>query len=321
MRRLLLSLLLLASIIASAGAEGTLTFSQDVHILQPVMNALSSAYADESISFESAVVTKSVSAGDGIHIITLELDGESYSMAVDESRLSAVSATLHELLQYAPADIEEPSLDYIYNTSYSSVSLPEKGTKGRVYHLKSPEGKTLATFIGESQRYSAVTLEPFYIKDAYTSLPLEKGVGMKMAISGSFIFAPTFRASGRITLSYLPLFYPFMPTIGAVYLSDRNGKSVYAASLGIDYRLSLGRIFDTGFTLIEDAAINASLYLLGGYNGSAAFGGGWAIHYEHTLNSYIFWFAGAGQDVIWSLGSKAIEVNQYTFNIGAGVLL
>lgn len=321
MRKLLLSLLLLSLMLSSAAAA-TLTVAADAELPQAVREQLSAALDREAEAASAADLSAHVSnvleAEGGIYILTLELNGSEYRVAIDGNDRSSAADVLHELMQYT-REGQGPSLDYIYGNSYSSVSL-EEPTSGRVYRLKGEGGKTLALFVGEKAHYGAVELSPFYVREAYTGLPLEKGIGLKISASAGFIFAPEFRVGGKVMFSYLPLLHPFSPQLGFSYLTDRNGGGVYLGVLGAGYSLSLGSIFPVRFTLVEDGTISASVFLAAGYDGGFAGGGGWSVQYEHAITSWLYWSVGGGQDVIWSVRQNAISVNQYSFTAGMGVL-
>lgn len=324
MRKLLLSLLLSSVILASASAAGTLTVASEAEVPASVMAQLASALDRESAYTADGNLTAHILRASeveaGICILTIEIDGKEYRLAVDSNDRHSAEDVLHELLQYSREGGEGPSLDYIYGSSYSSITI-DGSSSGRVYRLKGDNGRTIATFIGESGNSGAVLLSPFYIREAYTGLSLEKGAGVKISASADFIFAPEFRAGGKVMVSYLPLLYPFSPVLGFSYLTDRMGSGVYSAILGAGYTLSLGSLFPVHFTLVEDGAISASVFLSAGYDGGFAWGGGWSVRYEHAISSWLYWSAGGGQDVIWSMEQNAISVNQYSLNIGLGVLL
>lgn len=324
MRKLLLSLLLLSAITFSVSSAASLTVAAGAPVPASLEAQLRSALEREAGYTAggnmSAHIADAVEAEGGIYILTLEIDGSVYRIAVDSNDRHSAENVLHELLQYSLEEGEGAVLDYIYGSSYSSTSIT--GTSnGRVYRLKDDNGRTIASFIGGKNQYGAVALAPFYIKEAYTGLPLEKGIGLKISAAANLIFAPDFRAGGKALVSYLPLLYPFSPVTGFSYLPDRNGGGVYSGLLGVSYTLSLGSVFPLRFTLVEDGAVSASVYLSAGYDGGFAWGGGWSVQYEHALSSWLYWFMGGGQDVIWSMRQSAVSVNQYSLNIGMGVLL
>ena len=320
MRKLLLSVLLSILIIASLGAKGSLTIKNELSLPLPLKERLIHTYEKLSGVDSDIVISDVLEREDGIFILTLLVEGESYRLALNGNELSTVDDSFKNFLVYLPKTSEGEVLNYIYTPSYSSISLKKKSA-GQVYHLKGENGKSIATFISDKERYGSSTLNPFYIKESYVNLPLEKGLGLRVTTNIGLIFSPEVRVSGKVMLSTLPFTYPFMPTIGFSYLKDRNDNNVYTLLAGASYHLSLGRVFSSHFTLVEDGSLSANVALVLGTNGNLVYGSSWTLMYEHAISNNLFWSLGVGQETLWQKSSSSVVVSQYTLNIGMGVLL
>lgn len=249
---------------------------------------------------------------------------EGYTLAFDRKDLQdSMESEVRSFFTY-PVFIEASSsatLDYIYGSSYSSLSL-EDARKGEVYDLVVPQtGKSISRFIVSScdENTGLVQFDPVYIRKAYAGLPLVKKGSWAVSLAFSQVFSPEYAAAGSVRVKNTAWLYPFSLSLG--FETGQAGDEIYFASLaGIEYNAYLGSLFDSSFTLIQDAHLYAGADLLLGYCGGFVWGASWRAGYAHNISRSISWSIGYENIILNSIQEKKDLLIQHRLSIGIGVM-
>lgn len=321
-KKFVLSILLLLSLLplfpAVTVTDGTGEGGEYKEAFQKILgDELSILWKNEEIEVK---IVSIVSPFEGVDILTLALMGREYEIAVNKSNVNAsIKSAAQEVLLYA-LEGEGETLDYIYLSSYSSLSLP-KARKGTVYFLMSPEGKILADLSLLRQEEGVSELEPLYVKRAYAGLELEKSLSIQIRADVGLIFSPSLKASGRINVKKTNWLYPFNPSIGFTYINDYYGVNSYFGMLGIEYVLPFASLFTNRFTLIQDGGLIANASVLLGYDDGFALGCDIFVAYQHFVSPHFSWNLGVSYSYVVSKAlSWSPSVDQLALQAGMGAL-
>ena len=223
-----------------------------------------------------------------------------------------------------PVFIEASSsgtLDYIYGSSYSSLSL-EDARRGEVFDLVVPHsGKNISRFIVSScdEDTGLVQLDPVYIGKAYAGLPLVEKGSWALTLAFSQVFSPEYAASGSLRIKNTAWLYPFSLSLG--FETGQAGDDIYSASLaGIEYNAYLGSLLDSSFTLIQDAHLYAGVDLVLGFCDGFVWGASWRAGYAHNISRSISWSIGYENIILNSIQEKKDLLIQHRLTIGIGVM-
>ena len=249
---------------------------------------------------------------------------EGYTLAFDRRNLhDSMESEVRAFFTY-PVFIEASSsgtLDYIYGSSYSSLSL-EDARRGEVYDLVVPRsGKSISRFIVSScdEDTGLVQLDPVYIGKAYAGLPLVEKGSWALTLAFSQVFSPEYAASGSLRIKNTAWLYPFSLSLG--FETGQAGDDIYSASLaGIEYNAYLGSLLDSSFTLIQDAHLYAGADLVLGFCDGFVWGASWRAGYAHNISRSISWSIGYENIILNSIQEKKDLLIQHRLTIGIGVM-
>ena len=249
---------------------------------------------------------------------------EGYTLAFDRSNLhDSMESEVMAFFTY-PVFIEASSsgtLDYIYGSSYSSLSL-EDARRGEVYDLVVPRsGKSISRFIVSfcDEDTGLVQLDPVYIGKAYAGLPLVEKGSWALTLAFSQVFSPEYAASGSLRIKNTAWLYPFSLSLG--FETGQAGDDIYSASLaGIEYNAYLGSLLDSSFTLIQDAHLYAGADLVLGFCDGFVWGASWRAGYAHNISRSISWSIGYENIILNSIQEKKDLLIQHRLTIGIGVM-
>ena len=283
-----------------------------------------SLYADPSLGADESFIRQ-------LEKIINEEGGEIIPASAGTLRLTSYSEDENAVyvtiegytLAFDRKDLQDSmeSLDYIYGSSYSSLSL-EDARKGEVYDLVVPQtGKSISRFIVSScdEDTGLVQFDPVYIRKAYAGLPLVKKGSWAVSLAFSQVFSPEYAAAGSVRVKNTAWLYPFSLSLG--FETGQAGDEIYFASLaGIEYNAYLGSLFDSSFTLIQDAHLYAGADLLLGYCGGFVWGASWRAGYAHNISRSISWSIGYENIRLNSIQEKKDLLIQHRLSIGIGVM-
>ena len=249
---------------------------------------------------------------------------EGYTLAFDRRNLhDSMESEVRAFFTY-PVFIEASSsgtLDYIYGSSYSSLSL-EDARRGEVFDLVVPHsGKSISRFIVSScdEDTGLVQLDPVYIGKAYAGLPLVEKGSWALTLAFSQVFSPEYAASGSLRIKNTAWLYPFSLSLG--FETGQAGDDIYSASLaGIEYNAYLGSLLDSSFTLIQDAHLYAGADLVLGFCDGFVWGASWRAGYAHNISRSISWSIGYENIILNSIQDKKDLLIQHRLTIGIGVM-
>lgn len=249
---------------------------------------------------------------------------EGYTLAFDRRNLhDSMESEVRAFFTY-PVFIEASSsgtLDYIYGSSYSSLSL-EDARRGEVFDLVVPRsGKSISRFIVSScdEDTGLVQLDPVYIGKAYAGLPLVEKGSWALTLAFSQVFSPEYAASGSLRIKNTAWLYPFSLSLG--FETGQAGDDIYSASLaGIEYNAYLGSLLDSSFTLIQDAHLYAGADLVLGFCDGFVWGASWRAGYAHNISRSISWSIGYENIILNSIQEKKDLLIQHRLTIGIGVM-
>lgn len=249
---------------------------------------------------------------------------EGYTLAFDRRNLhDSMESEVRAFFTY-PVFIEVSSsgtLDYIYGSSYSSLSL-EDARRGEVYDLVVPHsGKSISRFIASScdEDTGLVQLDPVYIGKVYAGLPLVEKGSWALTLAFSQVFSPEYAASGSLRIKNTAWLYPFSLSLG--FETGQAGDDIYSASLaGIEYNAYLGSLLDSSFTLIQDAHLYAGADLVLGFCDGFVWGASWRAGYAHNISRSISWSIGYENIILNSMQEKKDLLIQHRLTIGIGVM-
>ena len=249
---------------------------------------------------------------------------EGYTLAFDRNDLQdSMESEVRAFFTY-PVFIEAFSsgtLDYIYGSSYSSLSL-EDARRGEVYDLIVPHsGKSISRFIVSScdEDTGLVQFDPVYIGKAYAGLPLVEKGSWALTLAFSQVFSPEYAASGSVRIKNTAWLYPFSLSLG--FETGQAGDDIYSASLaGIEYNVYLGSLLDSSFTLIQDAHLYAGADLVLGFCDGFVWGASWRAGYAHNISRSISWSIGYENIILNSIQDRKDLLIQHRLTIGIGVM-
>ncbi|MDY4611947.1 MAG: hypothetical protein SPD11_15165 [Sphaerochaetaceae bacterium] len=230
---------------------------------------------------------------------------------------SVVTAQLrYDALDLLPIESDGLTLDYVWRNSLSSWvdenSLPvKKGDRLLVQGVSSKsEALVVVNDIIPYEGRTVAAYDPVYVRNPQPGMPLSPGPNW----TGTIEFPVTVVASGLfgVGAEFSAMrsmgWYPWAPVMKAGLCLEISkpptmtlqGLSVYAMG-GMQVDVPLGGLFDTSFTLIEDASIGAACLV--GFGARIPFdqtdtvfifGGEWEVWYRHTPSVHWGWGVGFG---------------------------
>lgn len=317
MKRLLLSLSLLLLVSSLLLAEDELGMDERERAWAEARLALIAS----DFGLEEAPEITGYSADYEASALSFSFNGREYTVFYEEGSHSSLNEAISNALLYAYEKGEGPTVDYIYDGSYSSLSLPD-ARRGATYAMKDSSGHVLSLLEVSSVDGEAVVLEPVYVGRAYANLPLERtsAIDLQLVISSSVY--PSIRPSLRLDVQKRDILYPVNPFASLFIIAPYSGYSPsafgYFGLFGFSYTLRLGSFFrNMSFTLVQDASIVAKAGVLAGYFGGFSYGALWSVAYEHSIGSRFYWSLGLSPFAV--IG--ATELSQYPVSLSFGVRL
>lgn len=246
-----------------------------------------------------------------------------YTVAFDASHLnSSIDEELSAFFAYPPflPDSEGPLLDYIWQTSYSSVSLSD-ARRGQIYDLISAsDGRASARFIVSDVSSERVILDPVHIGSASAGLRLERKSAFRLTVSANQVFSPQWLCFFSLRAKNTALLYPFSLSIGFESGRDENDTVYFTALAGLEYTLYLGALINSDFTLIQDGHLFAGMDIAFGWADGFTWGASWRAGYEHALTNHFSWSAGFEYIILRNEETDQNVLMQYRLTLGLGVM-
>lgn len=237
--------------------------------------------------------------------------------AIAKELSSMVEAQLrYDSLEVLPIETEGLKLDYVWRNSLSSW-LDGKASslkKGDRLLVQGASGKNEALVVVSDiipyEGRSVATYAPLYVRNPQPGMPLTSGPNW----TGAVEFPVAVVASGQLGIGVefsamrSMSWYPWAPVMKAgLWLETSKpptmavqGLSIYAMG-GVQVDVPLGGLFDTSFTLVEDASVGAACFVgLGArvpFDQTSTvfiFGGEWEVWYRHTPSVHWGWGIGLG---------------------------
>ena len=127
-------------------------------------------------------------------------------------------------------------LDYIYSSSFSSVSLI-KAKKGDIYSLRNNEGKKEALFVVSSLYDDATVLRALYQKDPKVGMGLKKENNFSFSLN-AFSNIKFSDYGAMFNIYYSTFTFPFVPYFSVIYRSVGEAKVIPVLGLKSEFVFS-----------------------------------------------------------------------------------
>lgn len=127
-------------------------------------------------------------------------------------------------------------LDYIYSSSFSSVSLL-KAKKGDIYSLRNNEGKKEALFVVSSLYDDATVLRALYQKNPKVGMRLKKENNFSFSLN-AFSNIKFSDYGAMFNIYYSTFTFPFVPYFSVIYRSVGEAKIIPALGLKSEFVFS-----------------------------------------------------------------------------------
>ncbi len=254
--------------------------------------------------------------------LRLSYAGESFTtgVAVHGKNLKEIAHELatsvegqlrYDILDILPITTEGLTLDYVWRNSLSSWLDDENASlkKGKRLLVQGSSGKAEALVVVDDvlpyeDRLVAV-YAPLYVRNPQPGMPLVSGpnwtgsLSFPIAVLGSDVFGIGVEFSAMRSMSW----YPWAPVMKAGFWLESSkpptivlrGIEAYVMG-GVQVDVPLGGLFDTSFTLVEDASLGAACLIglgaqipLDQTPAVFIFGGEWEVWYRHTPSVHWGW--------------------------------
>lgn len=233
---------------------------------------------------------------DGIYITVLcsedsnDIELEGFASTLNGA-YESIAHSLYSYLYYNTSLYSDSPmiLDYQYSGSYS---LKETGLRrGERVVVYDDSDKVRGVFL-LSDHYSGYDLlKPIYLGGVLPGMKAEKASSFDWSL-GYALSIPL--SEHYITASFgnTSWIYPMKPflTLFLNYNQLSNQFSVYSG-IGLSARATLGEMFNTSFTLLEEGSICADASLLFSLT-DFKFYGSYSLYYEHRALSFLSWKVG-----------------------------
>ncbi len=257
MKKFLCFLILLIALIP---LFSSVVFSSDIpdDVQKRLEKAIVEAVGDRE---ETEVTADSYSSSDDVLSFTLSYSGKSVNVTTPseylESEIKAVFFYDETLF------CEGERLDYIYRSSFSSVTL-DGARRGQNYALRGNSGKTEALFIVDRVYEDAVTLKPYFLSSPLPGMKLERinDFSLSLRALSSFRFTGF---GGSLSLYYSTFCYPVTPFVSIAVIMD--GKTAYHIDAGLSASFSLSSVWPA-VPVVKNLSIEGEFALGAAYNGS-----------------------------------------------------
>lgn len=243
--------------------------------------------------------------------------GKDLKVIAKELAASVEAQLRYDTLDVLPIETDGLTLDYVWRNSLSSwldidndhVDGEPQGTvpvkKGERLLVQGASGKPEAFVVVKDiipyEDRLVASYSPLYVRSPQPGLPLVSGPNW----TGTISFPIAIDLSGfgvEFSAMRSMSWYPWAPVIkGGVWCElsrspiTVQGLEVYALG-GMQVEVPLGGLFDTSFTLVEDASLGAACYVgLGAqipFDNTASsfiFGSEWDVWYRHTPSVHWGW--------------------------------
>lgn len=254
--------------------------------------------------------------------LRLSYAGESFTtgVAVHGKNLKEIAHELatsvegqlrYDILDILPITAEGLTLDYVWRNNLSSWLDDENASlkKGKRLLVQGSSGKAEALVVVDDvlpyeDRLVAV-YAPLYVRNPQPGMPLVSGpnwtgsLSFPIAVLGSDVFGIGVEFSAMRSMGW----YPWAPVMKAgLWLESSKPPTIVLQGIeayvmgGMQVDVPLGGLFDTSFTLVEDASLGAACLIglgaqipLDRTPAVFIFGGEWEVWYRHTPSVHWGW--------------------------------
>lgn len=254
--------------------------------------------------------------------LRLSYAGESFTtgVAVHGKNLKEIAHELatsvegqlrYDILDILPITAEGLTLDYVWRNNLSSWLDDENASlkKGKRLLVQGSSGKAEALVVVDDvlpyeDRLVAV-YAPLYVRNPQPGMPLVSGpnwtgsLSFPIAVLGSDVFGIGVEFSAMRSMGW----YPWAPVMKAgLWLESSKPPTIVLQGIeayvmgGMQVDVPLGGLFDTSFTLVEDASLGAACLIglgaqipLDQTPAVFIFGGEWEVWYRHTPSVHWGW--------------------------------
>ncbi len=250
----------------------SVVFSSDIpdDVRNRLEKAIAEALGDRK---ETEVTVEGYSSADDVLSFTLSYSGKIVNVVTPpgylEDEIKAVFYYDETLFS------EGERLDYIYRSSFSSVTLPG-AKRGQNYALRGESGKTEALFTVDRVYEDAVTLKPYFLSSPLPGMKLERINDFSLSLRALSSF--TFRSFGSsLSLYYSTFCYPVTPFVSIAVI--RDGKMAYHIDAGLSASFSLSSVWPA-VPVVKNLSVEGEFGLGAEYSGSF----GLSSEYGLTIN-------------------------------------
>lgn len=254
--------------------------------------------------------------------LRLSYAGESFTtgVAVHGKNLKEIAHELatsvegqlrYDILDILPITAEGLTLDYVWRNNLSSWLDDENASlkKGKRLLVQGSSGKAEALVVVDDvlpyeDRLVAV-YAPLYVRNPQPGMPLVSGpnwtgsLSFPIAVLGSDVFGIGVEFSAMRSMGW----YPWAPVMKAgLWLESSKPPTIVLQGIeayvmgGMQVDVPLGGLFDTSFTLVEDASLGAACLIglgaqipLDQTPAVFIFGGEWEVWYRHKPSVHWGW--------------------------------
>ena len=171
------------------------------------------------------------------------------------------------------------------------IACNENLPQGNLYYAVDGEGKKRALLSFDRVNGNGINLlRPLWVSSLVAGYAIEKGPSWALDVAG----ASTLRNrdfSVSASLKQISWLRNFRPSLSFAFYRNGN-ENHFLGGIGAEVRAPLAGLFDTRFSMIEDAAVYAGASLLLGYGLGFEWGAEYAFGYEQILFGRMYYRIG-----------------------------
>lgn len=224
---------------------------------------------------------------DGIFRLSFLLEGKEYSISAPD--LDSLGRFLDNAL------LLEESLflpgEHITYVNGNIIACGDNLPKGNLYYAVDGEGKKKALLCFDRVNSNGINLlRPLWVSSLLAGYAIEKGPSWALDVTGaSTLQNRDFSVSA--SLKQISWLRNFRPSLSFAFYRSGNVNH-YLGGIGAEVRAPLSGLFNTRFSMIEDAAVYAGVSLLLGYGLGFEWGAGYTFGYEQILFGRMYYRIG-----------------------------
>lgn len=224
---------------------------------------------------------------DGVFRLSFLLEGKEYSLSaptLDSLGHFLDNALLLEESLFLPGE-------HITYVNGNIIACGEDLPKGNLYYAVDGEGNKKALLGFDRVNGNGINLlRPLWVSSIFAGYTIEKGPSWALDVTGaSTLQNRDFSISA--SLKQISWLRNFRPSISFTFYRSGN-KNHYLGGLGAEVRAPLSGLFNTRFSMIEDAAVYAGVSILLGYGLGFEWGAGYTFGYEQILFGRMYYRIG-----------------------------